>query len=170
LYRNLNYSFHFSKPGFLQAGAEFQSAGGKVILALPPSDPHHLRQRRSVDSRGVVEILMYPEGTPVAEYAPLWRRTDTVPPEIVTLANKAHLKQGTKRPGKNYPVERYALVNQYGDYRIIWVWRDPKLPLYRAELVEVISSGGVSLYSTIDTATSAGPPTPEDISEKVGVR
>lgn len=165
LHTNQNHSVAFSTSGYVDTVATYYPSSHKVMLPLPPTDPHHERSGRSVAARGIIDVPMYRQGGPVVRYEPAWRRASAVPDQIIAVAEEARQSAPNARlSAKEGEMQRYALVNQYGDYQLIWVWRDPKLPVYRGELVEVTPPDDVARSCAISSPVSAGLPTPEEIS------
>jgi hypothetical protein len=165
LHTNQNHSVEFSKSGYIDTSATYYPSSHKMMLPLPPTDPHHERSSRNVAARGIIDVPMYRQGGPAARYEPAWRRASAVPDLIIAVAEEARQSAPNARlPAKEGEMQRYALVNQYGDYQLIWVWRDPKVPVYRGELVEVTPPQNVARTCAVSSPVSAGVPTPEEIS------
>jgi hypothetical protein len=163
LCRDLSHGFLFRRAGYLDAHAHW-AQGDRVLVDLPPTDPHHGHQGQFASRRGPIDILMYPQGTPVVAYAPLWSPVPNAPPEIVDLAEQTcrreHPRQSTE--WHNPPGARRAFKNQYGDYGIYWTAKHPKIGGARWEWVQISADRSVCLYASGNSPASAEP-TPQSL-------
>jgi hypothetical protein len=153
----------FTKPGFLDRVASRSRGENTVGISRRPDDPFQSKSVVRVSAVGVVEIRMYPEGTPLAPYAPAWRETPTssVPPRLIEAAERAARRYHIE-PSKEWHKQAGALrtfASAYGDVRVLWV--APVGNVYRWEWVGFNYDGyQVELFSG-STPIGEGQPTPE---------
>jgi hypothetical protein len=154
----------FTRPGFLNRVA-IRSRGAKTVgISRRPDDPFQSKSVVSVNAVGVVvEIRMYPEGTPLAPYAPAWHE---VPVSSVSARLIESAERDTRRyhiePSKEWHKQAGALrtfASAYGDVRVLWV--APVGDVYRWEWVGFNSDAYQVELVSGGTPLEKGMPTPE---------
>jgi hypothetical protein len=163
LCNDLSHAFVFEQAGYLPAHANW-NRGDRILLDLPPTDPHHNHQGQFASAKGPIDVLMYPQDTPVAAYAPVWTETPDVPPEVLQLAESTRRREHPRESNDwhDQTGARHTFRNQYGDHAVLWMAKSPSTPGFRWEWVQITNDGSLNGHVT---GTTPKPPTPESLEQ-----
>ena len=109
---------------------------------------------------------MYPIDTPTAEYAPLWEAVDDAPAKVWAAAEQQSRSEGAHLRRNVPDIERRVTRNQYGDYCVIWIWKNPRLARYDFEAVTVVPPDNINGYAAGGFPSQDGFPSPVRIAER----